>query len=348
MQLVHNTTGSRPGYWGPVTSSINWCEPDYASSAYIAEWWNTISNLCYIITGIFSIIMLRRCLKDITTFPYYRMYVCSTAIIIIGVGSWCFHMTLMRQNQAFDEIAMNLGILCTAFCAWTCDDYQEGSIDSNAINSLPDGPLKKRKQWDDYVLRLFGLFNSSKSALKALVLILIFLLLLCIYDVNNPTLFQTLFALNFFLLTIYTFYRARYPSVIFLQSTDNAINAQEVKLHMHCKQRLAFTYFIMGSLGYALWLIDNFTCPNFEIAKLHAMWHFFTAFGSYFWGLFYVYAYYVDLWDRWHYELATNKDLSKRPVWVNESIKPPYIILKYWYGIIPIIEHVNKPEKKME
>lgn len=33
------------GYWGPQTSTIEWCEENYAVSPYIAEFWNTISSL---------------------------------------------------------------------------------------------------------------------------------------------------------------------------------------------------------------------------------------------------------------------------------------------------------------
>ncbi|RUS17275.1 hypothetical protein BC937DRAFT_90170, partial [Endogone sp. FLAS-F59071] len=31
------------GYWGKVTSSVDWCEINYEFSYYIAEFWNTIS-----------------------------------------------------------------------------------------------------------------------------------------------------------------------------------------------------------------------------------------------------------------------------------------------------------------
>ena len=39
------------GYWGPVTSSIDWCEENYVQSYYIAEFWNTITNAGFIALG---------------------------------------------------------------------------------------------------------------------------------------------------------------------------------------------------------------------------------------------------------------------------------------------------------
>jgi hypothetical protein len=37
------------GYWGPKTAAVDWCEPNFDTSYYIAEFWNTITSLpvCY-------------------------------------------------------------------------------------------------------------------------------------------------------------------------------------------------------------------------------------------------------------------------------------------------------------
>jgi len=36
------------GYWGPSTSSIDWCEANYAITRFIAEFTNTLSNLVFV------------------------------------------------------------------------------------------------------------------------------------------------------------------------------------------------------------------------------------------------------------------------------------------------------------
>ncbi len=35
----------RLGFWGPRTASVDWCEPNYVWSHYVAEWWNTITSV---------------------------------------------------------------------------------------------------------------------------------------------------------------------------------------------------------------------------------------------------------------------------------------------------------------
>lgn len=90
------------GLWAN-TATIDWCESNYEVSYYIAEFWNTISNLAFIIPQLSQYLKLR---NQKSVEPAYNNAFLSLALV--GLGSFCFHMTLSRPMQMFDETSMIL------------------------------------------------------------------------------------------------------------------------------------------------------------------------------------------------------------------------------------------------
>ncbi|RWS15424.1 alkaline ceramidase 3-like protein [Dinothrombium tinctorium] len=88
------------GFWGNVTSTIDWCEKNYDTTYYIAEFWNTISNIFLIIPPVFSII------RSMTKSTDIVLLICCAQLIAVGIGSWLFHMTLKYHMQLLDELPM--------------------------------------------------------------------------------------------------------------------------------------------------------------------------------------------------------------------------------------------------
>lgn len=88
------------GLW-TQTATIDWCETNYTLSYYIAEFWNTLSNLAFIIPQLIAYITLSKdkCFEQ----PFLTAYL---STIIVGIGSLCFHMTLSRPMQMLDETSM--------------------------------------------------------------------------------------------------------------------------------------------------------------------------------------------------------------------------------------------------
>lgn len=76
-------------YWGPNDASVYFCEDKYKYVYFIAEYYNTMSSLCYIIIGCLY-------LKDKISY----------GLIWVGVGSILLHGTLRWYGQWVDEIAM--------------------------------------------------------------------------------------------------------------------------------------------------------------------------------------------------------------------------------------------------
>uniref|UniRef100_A0AAY4D880 Alkaline ceramidase n=1 Tax=Denticeps clupeoides TaxID=299321 RepID=A0AAY4D880_9TELE len=83
----------RPGYWGTPTSTLDWCEDNYVVSFYVAEFWNTVSNLIMILPPIYGAI---KTFKDGLETRYVFAFL---GLAAVGIGSWCFHMTLLYEMQ---------------------------------------------------------------------------------------------------------------------------------------------------------------------------------------------------------------------------------------------------------
>ncbi|MCB9681112.1 MAG: ceramidase [Alphaproteobacteria bacterium] len=92
------------GFWTGMgaPSVVDWCEPNYVVTPYVAEWWNTISSLWLVALGVFG---LWRWWHAAT--PSGRRFGwCFAGLLLVGLGSVAFHGTLLRGPQALDELPM--------------------------------------------------------------------------------------------------------------------------------------------------------------------------------------------------------------------------------------------------
>lgn len=79
---------------------MDWCEENYLVSQFIAEFWNTLSNLIIVGLAIQGFLVAKR----------GRLggghLVAQLVFASIGLGSWMFHMTLSYEYQLLDELPM--------------------------------------------------------------------------------------------------------------------------------------------------------------------------------------------------------------------------------------------------
>lgn len=116
----------RLGYWGTPTSTLDWCEENYVVSFYIAEFWNTVSNLIMILPPIYGALQTLRSGLELR-------YVCSfLGLAAVGIGSWCFHMTLKYEMQLLDELPMIYSCCVFVYCLYECFK-QENTINVMTI-----------------------------------------------------------------------------------------------------------------------------------------------------------------------------------------------------------------------
>ena len=79
-------------FWGKPDVSVSFCEDKYVVSDYIAEYYNTMSALSYVIVGI---LFYRTRLKNL-----------SIIMILLGLGTALLHGTLRFYGQWLDETCM--------------------------------------------------------------------------------------------------------------------------------------------------------------------------------------------------------------------------------------------------
>jgi dihydroceramidase len=87
------------GFWGPVTSSVDWCEANYQHSRYVCEFYNTLSSAAILLAGAIGIALHGRTLER-------RFFWAFFAIVAVGAGSIAFHATLRFECQVLDEVPM--------------------------------------------------------------------------------------------------------------------------------------------------------------------------------------------------------------------------------------------------
>uniref|UniRef100_H2Y7T3 Alkaline ceramidase n=1 Tax=Ciona savignyi TaxID=51511 RepID=H2Y7T3_CIOSA len=91
------------GFWGKPTSTLDWCEENYVKTVYIAEFWNTISNLIMILPPFVCALYYWHKKMEM------RYVWANISLLAVGVGSWMFHMTLWYEMQLLDELPMIYG-----------------------------------------------------------------------------------------------------------------------------------------------------------------------------------------------------------------------------------------------
>ena len=81
-------------YWGKPDTTVNFCEAKYATVDWIAEYYNTMSALSYIIVGFL--------------FLFTRIRRLAISVILVGLSTIVMHGTLRYYGQWLDECSMLL------------------------------------------------------------------------------------------------------------------------------------------------------------------------------------------------------------------------------------------------
>ncbi|KAK9084728.1 hypothetical protein Sjap_025139 [Stephania japonica] len=116
---MENTVSS---FWGPVTSKTEWCEMNYAYSSYIAEFFNTISNIPCILLALIGLInALRQRFEK-------RFSVLHISNMVLSIGSMLYHATLQHVSQQSDETPMVWEMLLYIYILYSPDWHYRSTM----------------------------------------------------------------------------------------------------------------------------------------------------------------------------------------------------------------------------
>ncbi|XP_020589205.1 alkaline ceramidase 3 [Phalaenopsis equestris] len=109
-------------FWGPVTSTTELCEENYAHSSYIAEFYNTISNIPCIILALIGLInALRQRFEK-------RFSILHISNMILAIGNIVFHATLQHVVQQSDETPMLWEMLLYLYVLYSPDWHYRSTM----------------------------------------------------------------------------------------------------------------------------------------------------------------------------------------------------------------------------
>ena len=128
------------GFWGPPTSTVDWCEANYVITPFISEFFNTLSSLAMVFAGGLGILLHRRVLDR-------WMLLAFGLLGVVGVGSVAFHATLRFEFQMLDELPMLYLVTLMVYLL------------------LEPGPELRFGPWLPSLLFCYALFATSSAAL---------------------------------------------------------------------------------------------------------------------------------------------------------------------------------------
>ncbi|CEL60894.1 Alkaline ceramidase 3 OS=Mus musculus GN=Acer3 PE=2 SV=1 [Rhizoctonia solani AG-1 IB] len=275
------------GFWGNHTSTIDWCENNYVHTQFIAETYNTLSNIPFVVLAIVGAAAVLRPNGELRPLPHSGRFMLMHALLaLVGTGSFVFHATLKWKAQVmFDEMPMLLVTCAALYSIRVPLKPQATGIIKNTTNRNND-------EDPDFWLRLRWQIGTPLFALCTCAIYLFYPI---------PLLHQFTFAGLMCLNALVVFGLLTHPNLKMpLPSRPSKSISLTEKPRAETAGKVAFRTLGSGLLifntGFAIWIADNLFCDSLGnirewasgsdaglmelLTQGHAWWHLLTGLGA--------------------------------------------------------------------
>lgn len=268
-----------------LKSTVDWCEHNYSVTNYVAEYWNTLSGIALIISGLYFYINNKEWIQ--TSKLNYEIRTVIHSTIWVGIGTMLFHMTLKYPFQLVDELSMLFLANNYAYLLLKLHTTKV-CVHKNTIGLIQDFQHVFPMLVIGLILSYFrssmiqiGLFHFYLKIFEGSIIVLLYSLSKGLnkvayfqinknyekFNVSNVSNVSRLYNLN------------KYKNHTIL----NAIQI-DIKKYVTLRKELSKSikiglFFYITSL--LMWVIENNFCDYVESLQLHAIWHVLSSIGLY-------------------------------------------------------------------
>jgi hypothetical protein len=256
-----------------MQSTVDWCESNYEVSNYIAEFWNTLTGIFLIFSGVLFYINNEYWIHNESKKVVHFFRICGL-LIVVGIGTILFHSTLYYPFQLMDELPMlllsNQYLMLLMSLQTTRDCISQKYLD-NLRKYLSYSNLNILLIVSVYFIHPVLQIISFHITLKISEISIFLILYKLASSVNliayskmsdNSEILRNEFQLEFsksILLYLNDYMQIK-------KDLNNAISAG--------------LYFYGTSIG--IWCVENMFCEYTNPYQLHAIWHVLSSVGIYY------------------------------------------------------------------
>lgn len=275
-----------------LPSTVDWCEQNYILSEYVAEYWNTLTGVCLILSGVLYYKNNYDWIQKNSRYKISFVKI-SALLVFVGIGTMLFHGTLYYPFQLLDELPMILlaneyvGLLISLKISYESVNMEEYSRLHSALKySYRMVPVIIVSYFIHPSLQIVTFHLTLKISEVALLFIL--------YKLSknlNHIVYSKIYVRQDMLKRQRMMEKSRkmISSTIGInlynrfkknnELTDSVlmnIVQTKIKKYLDLRKRLNFVTNVgiyMYGLSLVIWCLENMFCKYLEPLQLHAIWH---------------------------------------------------------------------------